>query len=291
MTLDTAAGKIGRGAVAGTAARTDCGLLRTVNEDAVLLRAWPGNPEAILAVVVDGMGSYGGGDAASAIAVDAFAELLGEPLPANPVARCEALLGAFYAADDRIREAGGRQFPEMGATAVAAIVTPGELVHLYAGDCRLYVMRGGDIVYKTHDHSAVQVLLDSGRISEEEARGHQMRHLVTSCLGGPNVIGRLTIDPPMWVDSDGEAEWTEGPFLKTHGDDRIILCSDGLWAELEDEVLLSAHDRHKNFADAGALVDECIELANQAGGSDNISIIAISGDLRANQCAAGPARE
>jgi serine/threonine protein phosphatase PrpC len=276
MTGTPATGELCACAVEGAAARTDSGLLRAVNEDSVLLREWPGGNHAILAVIADGMGSYGGGDAASAIVVDTFADLLGAPLPSDRAARCEALLGAFYVADERIREAGGQRFPEMGATAVAAIVTPGELVHLYAGDCRLYLMRGGDIIYRTHDHSAVQVLVDSGRISAEQARGHHMRSLVTSCLGGPNVVGRLTVDPPLSLDENGDEHFVGGPFHEIDGGDRIILCSDGLWGEIGDDELVEALRRHQEPGECDALVQDYVRLANQAGGSDNISVIAIS---------------
>jgi serine/threonine protein phosphatase PrpC len=274
MTLSAATGKLNVVTIEGAAACSDCGLLRPVNEDTVLLREWPDAGGAVLAAVADGMGSYGGGDTASSIVTDSFAALLREPLPSDPVKQCELLLAAFYHADERIREMRGKSYPEMGATAVAAIIMRNSFVHLYAGDCRLYLLRKGEIVYRTHDHSAVQVLIDSGRISAEEARNHQMRSMVTSCLGGPNVVGRLTVDPPLWIADDGEPDWTKGPFRKTAPGDRIILCSDGLWAEIGDEGIVSTlRGRARNMS---TVVNKLVNLANRAGGSDNISVIAVA---------------
>jgi protein phosphatase len=259
--------------VEGAAALTCVGRRKGVNEDAVLLSRWHDESGAVLAVVVDGMGSYGGGDAAARIAVDAFAELLDTPLPASRFERHEALLGAFYKADARIREAGASHCPEMGATAVAAIIAPDEMMHLHAGDCRLYLVRDGAIIYRTRDHSAVQVLVDSGRIRPEEAHEHHMRNLVTSCLGGPNAIARLTVDPSMPTDEAGALGQADGPLVTLLDGDRIVLCSDGLWGELRDGELLALINRCESPNDSDLLARELVALARDAGAEDDISVI------------------
>ena len=264
--------------VKGAASATSAGLQRPVNEDAVLLRSWPDESGAILAVVVDGMGSYGGGDIAASIAIEAFAELLERPPPSSRSERCEALLGAFYNADARIREAGSTSCPEMGATAVAAIVDHRELLHLYAGDCRLYLVRDGAMIYRTRDHSAVQVLVDSGRISAREARRHSMRNLVTSCLGGPKLLSRLTIDPAIGGDCDADIDWTGGPHRKLREGDRIVLCSDGLWGEINDADLLDSIGITSQGKQPEQIVQNCMALATEAGAADNLSVIVIEAE-------------
>ena len=138
-------------------ARIDIGKVRENNEDNYLLETW--DNQAILAVVADGMGGRRGGEVASKIAVDTFRELLKEPLPDTAEKRYEKLLETYYHADHAIREKVNDNFRliGMGTTIVTAIITPTELIHLYAGDCRLYHFRENKCLYVTSDHSVVQV--------------------------------------------------------------------------------------------------------------------------------------
>ncbi|MGA1603384.1 MAG: PP2C family protein-serine/threonine phosphatase, partial [Prochlorothrix sp.] len=164
---------------------SDVGLVRSKNDDRLLVKAWP-NDEALLLVVADGLGGSQSGGLAAELACATLAQLVEKPLPQTPKARYEALVEGFYAADQVILTEGGKSFQTlgMGCTAVAAIVTPQDYVHLYAGDSRLYHIRSGQVLYRSRDHSIVELLLASGRITEAEIPKHPMRSVVNSCLGG-----------------------------------------------------------------------------------------------------------
>lgn len=261
---------------AGTAlaARTDTGCVRPINEDSYLLEWWP-DGRAVLAVVADGMGGHGGGDVASRIVVETFRTLLDAPWPENPEEGYERLAACFHAADTAIR-AHLCDTPEtmsMGATAVAAVFTPARVLHLYAGDSRLYHFRAGEPVYRTTDHSIVQVLVDAGKLTPEDARDHPMRSVVTSCLGGGS-SGTLSLDPP-WEGDGRECS----SFLEPVPGDVFLLCSDGLTSEVPDEVLSEIVAGH---TDPEALVAACVEAARAAGGRDNITVLvfAVPGEFQ-----------
>jgi protein phosphatase len=197
------------------------GKVRSTNEDRLLLNAWP-EQEGILAVVADGMGGNSAGEIAAQLAIDTFAELLEHPLPTGPSKQYDALLEKCYLADERIRVEGASSFKTlgMGTTIVAAIITPTNCVHVFAGDSRLYHFRQGQQQYRTRDHSIVQILLDTGQIQPEDIPTHPMRSLVNSCLGGKSGDGNFSVDPK-WNDDNP-------PLISLHPKDVILLCSDGL---------------------------------------------------------------
>src|SRR2546422_11691410 len=97
---------------------------------------------------------------------DSFRPLLSGPLPDTQFERYERLLGYFYHADEAIKKRAGTDFGliNMASTAIAAIITPTECLHLYAGDCRLHHFREGASHYITMDHSVVRVLMETGRL-------------------------------------------------------------------------------------------------------------------------------
>lgn len=246
-------------------AKTDIGKKRETNEDNYLIESWE-DKSAILAVVADGMGGHRGGEVASQIAVDTFRELLKNPLPSEASERYELLLKAFYDADSAIREKGNTAFGllGMGTTIVAAIVTPTELIHLYAGDCRLYHFGGDDFPYMTADHSVVRVLLDLGQITPEQVATHPMRSVVNSCLGGQG-NAQFSVDP----------KWDDSPSVirKLQAGDLLLLCSDGLHGEISDAELQGLVAQFRDVPEK--LTEACVTAALQSGGADNITVIAI----------------
>jgi PPM family protein phosphatase len=250
-----------------SASKTDCGKVRPHNEDNHLLEFWP-ETSTILAVVADGMGGHRGGEKASEIAINTFRELLKTPLPETPKERYELLLGCFYDADEAIQKAACENMKlfGMGTTIVAAIVSPTEYIHLYAGDCRLYHFVPGNKPYVTADHSVVQVLLELGRITEEDIPNHPMRSVVNSCLGGKE-NNQFSADPK-WDSEELPVvrKWSAG--------DVLLLCSDGLNGEVSDQKLASLVEEFGESPEK--LTEECVNKALEHGGGDNITVIAIA---------------
>lgn len=248
------------------ASASHVGLVRRVNEDAACLVRMDGSG-AILAAVADGMGGHGGGDLASRLAVDALKHAALEPLPARPPERYRWLLQAITDADVSIRATAARSFGMsiMGATLAAVVATPEGCLHLHGGDCRFYHFHDGLLQYHTTDHSVVQVLVDTGSITEDEATTHPMRSVVTSSLGGGR-DAQLRVDPGL-EDGGGPA------FRSLAPGDTLLLCSDGLWGEVppdELQALVAAHPgRPRRLARA------CVDAALAHGARDNVTVVVI----------------
>ena len=249
------------------ASKTDPGKVRPNNEDNHLVKFWP-ETSTVLAVVADGMGGHRGGEKASEIAIETFRELLNTPLPETNKERYELLLECFYNADKAIQEAACENLKllGMGTTLVAAIISPTEYLHLYAGDCRLYHFTPENKPYVTADHSVVQVLLELGRITEKEIPTHPMRSVVNSCLGGKE-NNQFSVDPK-WDSEELPVvrKWSAG--------DVLLLCSDGLNGEVSNQELTSLVEEFGESPER--LTEECVNRALEHGGNDNITVIAIA---------------
>lgn len=256
---------------------SDVGLVRSQNDDRVLVKPWPkreseaaleleSEPEALLLVVADGLGGSQSGGLAAEIACATFAQLLESPLPSSPRARYEALMERFYAADQEILQRGGQSFQTlgMGCTAMVAIVTPQDYIHLYAGDSRLYHLRQGQTLYRSRDHSIIQLLLESGRITPDQIPTHPMRSIVNSCLGGQRSSEHFAVDPK-WDEA-------EPPIIQLKVQDWLILSTDGFHGTLPDEVFgaASVGQSPQQF------VQHLGQSALERGGKDNLSAIALT---------------
>ena len=229
--------------------RTDTGLHRVLNEDSIL-----DGPQ--LWVVADGMGGHAAGDVASRIVIDSLRRLGSSGRAIRPPELTSALDQANAAilayADENPQAAG------MGSTvAGVAQVTMGDEPHwaiFNVGDSRVYRCFGGVMARATTDHSEVEELILEGRITEDEARTHKLRNVITRSMG---------TDPAPQVDT-----WV---LPQTPGE-RFLVCSDGLTTELTDpqiaEVLLSG-------ADAGQAAETLLALVLAAGARDNVSIIVV----------------
>jgi serine/threonine protein phosphatase PrpC len=234
-------------------AQSHVGLVRQGNEDS-------GYAGPRLLVVADGMGGHAAGEVASAVAVEALAVLDGPGPAPDDMDAGEALTDAIGRANDRIRglvEADPRR-SGMGTT-VTALIWTGEgfgLAHI--GDSRAYLLREGELVQLTRDHTYVQALIDEGRISEDERETHPARSLLLQALGGEDVVPDV-----------GDVPAQDG--------DRVLLCSDGLSgvvsAQTITEVLASTPDPQQ-------AADELVELAVAGGGPDNITCVVA--DIRAS---------
>jgi len=234
---------------------TDVGLVRTTNEDSVLAA-----PPVF--AVADGMGGHSGGDVASRIAVEELARVADEAAPGQAVvgaalARAQARLHDHVLAQRQTQPGW-----YAGTTVVAAVLTgrPATPEWLVAnlGDSRAYVLAGGALRQVTTDHSVVQELLDAGRITATEAAVHPERNVITRALGGSGAV-------------------TPDFFTLPVGDvDRLLLCSDGITAMLDDSEVAEVLRRVDDPQEAA---DEVVRLAVAAGGVDNASavVVAVSG--------------
>jgi len=225
----------------GCFGHTHIGKVRQDNEDRFLVDFWP-NRSAVLAVIADGMGAYGGGATAAATVIETFAQLTHRELPPSRSERYELLLSAFYRADDRVRELQASTYPEMGATVAAAIITGNELLHLYSGDCRVYHFAKGE------------------------------------ASGGPTTKLRLTVDPQLGGSELPEIP-SEGPFRLLSTGDVIVMCSDGLWSGLDGNVLANTVRRSRSSRmDAKELSNLLVELALSGPAADNITGVVLDAD-------------
>ena len=236
-------------------AATDTGRVRDHNEDTfadTLIQTSSGAYRLLL--VADGMGGHARGEVASSLARDAVHEYLEYGAWHDPA---EALRTAFRLANDRVHQAGG----DMGTTLVAALVeeSTGQYWLHNVGDSRAYLLDGGALTPLTKDHSEVALRVEAGQLTREEA----------SHTKGRNVLLRA-IGPEADVQSDGF-----GPFALRPGQ-RLLLCSDGLHGMVSDEKLAQM----AWAAPLASAPKELIEVANAAGGRDNITVVvaALAGD-------------
>ena len=220
--------------------RTDVGRGRPENEDSHLV-----DPEDGLYAVADGMGGHRAGEVASATAIDALkTAFIGGQRLDEAVGAANAAVFAKAAEDAGLRG--------MGTTLTAIALEDSTALLGHVGDSRAYLIRDGAVTQVTEDHSLVEQLVREGRLSPEEAQRHPQRAIITRALG---------IDRNVTVD-------TYRVDLKPG--DRLMICSDGLTNMLSDDTIAQTLRRH---ADPQQAADTLVDMANQAGGDDNITVI------------------
>jgi protein phosphatase len=224
------------------AARTDTGRQRHANEDSYYARS-------PIYVVADGMGGAQAGEVASRIAADAFDEDMGDGNPEEQLAAraSEANRRIF----DLAREDSSRS--GMGTTLTGALLSSDEVSIVHVGDSRAYLFRDGELQRLTRDHSLVEELRRRGQLTPEEAEDHPQRSIITRALGP---------EPDVELDVHTHQARTGDVFL---------LCSDGLTSMIREERLGAILTESETLKDA---LDRLIEEANEAGGRDNITVVA-----------------
>ena len=229
------------------ASATDVGQVRPVNQDSLLVADG-------LFVVADGMGGHRGGEVASDVAVRTLVEEFDGGSPEGLRAAVERANRAVVAhAEDDPTVKG------MGTTvcALAAVSVDGQelLAAVNVGDSRLYLCRReGGLEQVTEDHSLVATLERQGQLTAEEAAVHPHRNILTRALG---------IDAKVLVDLFE---------LRPLGGDRYLLCSDGLFNEVSEPVI---EETLRELADPQEAADRLVQMANAAGGRDNISVVVV----------------
>ncbi len=221
--------------------QSDRGRQRQGNEDSYFVRS-------PLFVVADGMGGAQAGEVASQMAVESFDRGLPDGTPA------EGLTHVVEEANRRIHERSqsDAQRAGMGTTVTAAYVGEGEVTIAHVGDSRAYLLRDGDLIRLTRDHSLVGELVARGKLTEEQAETHPQRSVITRALGP---------EPDVQVDVQA---------YQARGGDRFLLCSDGLTSMIPEARVKAILEGSDSLADAGR---ELIAAANDAGGRDNITVL------------------
>ncbi len=242
--------------------RTDPGMLRGHNEDAVFA-----NPNQGFVILADGMGGYNAGEVASGMATMLLSTELEAAFVAKPpyaVDRTSGQLHAHQCILDKVALTNSSiyhaaesqpQYAGMGTTLVMALFYDNQVTVAHIGDSRLYRLRGDEFCAITRDHSLLQEQIDSGMISAEEARFSQNKNLVTRALG---------------VDPQVETEIHDYP---VQTGDIYLLCSDGLNDMVEDEEIQMT--LQMLAANLELAATQLIQMANDNGGRDNVSVILV----------------
>ncbi|MFN3865142.1 MAG: protein phosphatase 2C domain-containing protein [Demequina sp.] len=244
------------------AARSDVGLIRSNNQDS----AYAG-PH--LLVVADGMGGAAGGDIASSIAVGRLAALDGESH--GPDDALDELKDAIAEAHAEIvdRAHNDPELSGLGTTVTALLRAGSTLCMAHIGDSRAYLLRGESLDQVTTDHSFVQHLVDTGRLSAADAEHHPKRSMLL------RVLGDVDADVPVDIS-----------VRETRAGDRWMLCSDGLSGVVSRDTL---YKTLVEVADPGDCADALVSLALSAGAPDNVTcIVADVVDIDASHGGVGP---
>lgn len=239
-----------------SAGLTDQGRVRPENQD-----RWFADDRRGLFIVADGIGGGLAGEIAAQIVVDALPTLLEGGLEGvtsleEPQA-IPSVLAVLEHLSSRIRAEtrGHAGLQGMGATVVMAVVRGTHALIAHLGDSRAYLCRNGRLARLTHDHSLIQLLLDRGEITPEQATEHPARGQVTRFVGMP------------------EASLPEARLVPLKRGDRLLLCTDGLTGMVNDAQVLSILDATPQ---ASETCRQLISAANDAGGTDNVTALIVA---------------
>ncbi|MFM1650633.1 Stp1/IreP family PP2C-type Ser/Thr phosphatase [Brevibacillus sp. B_LB10_24] len=238
------------------AMKSHVGCVRQVNEDYFACTA--DETGRVLAIVADGMGGHQAGDVASRMAVERILqELRLVDRDLTPVDEREVLMNAVLSANEAVYSY-AESHPEcsgMGTTVVVALINQEGGVTAHIGDSRLYLYSEGGLRQQTEDHSLVQELLKSGQITVQEASFHPRRNVLMRALGTERNV-RIDL---------GDFSWSDG--------DIVLLCSDGLTNKVPPAVMETWMEKPIPLQEK---VDGLVQFALDAGGEDNITLIAVS---------------
>lgn len=235
------------------AARTDVGRRRAANEDSYAVAEDLG-----LYLVADGMGGHSAGQVASRLAAESSVGAL-RTLQGATTSLSEKLRHAVSAANREIFSSAQAEpeYQGMGTTLVALLAGPDRIALAHVGDSRAYRIRGGRIRQLTDDHSLVAELVRRREITESAAAGHPHRHVLTRAMGV-----RPSVEPDL-------AE------LTPETGDCFLLCSDGLTGHVSDDEIAARVAPGSDGADLDEICGDLVDLANERGGEDNISVLVV----------------
>lgn len=227
------------------AAASDIGLVRHSNQDS-------GYASSHLLVLADGVGGSAGGDIASSTTVRHFEQLTDTYEPAQVLPLLRSTIMAVHE-ELRERVASDPSVAGLGTTCIAAYLAGNTLMMTHIGDSRAYVFHEGSLVQVTRDHTLVQMLVDQGQITAEEAKNHPKRHVLVRALG--DIPGLIDID-------ESVREAVVG--------DRWLLSSDGLFGFVPEEAIASVLAA---YTDPQEACERLVDLALAAGAPDNVTVV------------------
>jgi len=224
---------------------TNKGKVRAINEDSFLNR-----PTAGIWVVADGMGGHEAGEIASRMITEALNELT----PPDTLGKfIDAVEDALLDVDQKLRDLAAIEYDNrtIGSTVVVLIAFRDYIAYLWAGDSRAYIFRDGKLKQLTVDHSEIQNLIDIGAISPEHANNHPASNIITRAVGA---VHELHIDVGV---------------EKTYDGDTFLLCTDGLYRDLDEKEITNLLVRE----DPETIGNELVELALTKQARDNITVV------------------
>ena len=236
---------------------THVGMVRARNEDTFRYGSLCDGTS--WALVCDGMGGVHGGQLASTIAADMVSDKIKKCYnPCMSVNSLEnLLLSAVTTANVIVFDRGDVDYnlKGMGTTIVAAVAKNNEACIAHVGDSRAYITDGKEIRQVTKDHSLVQEMYDTGKITAAELESHPQKNIITRAMGV------------------GESVEIDFNFVCINENEALILCSDGLSGLVSDKRILEIY----NNTDFECLAEEYIKEANAMGGKDNITVVVMKG--------------
>ena len=233
---------------------THKGMVRKSNQDSIYVGETKG-----LFIVSDGMGGHAGGEVASKMVVNYFEEF---PYSDFPLGESDRTIQMFFertineaSAEIYLRSLENSELKDMGTTCSLVWINGSKAHCAHAGDSRIYLQRHGFLYVLTEDHSLVAEQLKAGLISENSAKNHALKNVITRSVGYR------------------KEEHIDTFSCELRSGDRLLLCSDGLHNEVNNhkisEVLAEAPS-------AKAKDEYLVQLANEAGGADNVSVVIVS---------------
>ena len=231
---------------------TDIGRSRSVNQDYVYVSETPVGNLPNLFIVADGMGGHNAGDFASAFAVRVMVDSVKEDADFNPV---KVIRHGIEVANHELIEQAKKSEERkgMGTTMVVATVVGNYVYVANVGDSRLYVI-GNRITQITKDHSLVQEMVRMGELTEEDARNHPDKNIITRALGAEETVNIDFFD------------------FRLEKNSKILMCSDGLSNMVSNEEIQNIIQNKSEIQEKG---ETLLGLANEHGGKDNIAVVLI----------------
>jgi len=254
------------------AATSDPGMSGKNNEDRYAVSAFHTNTgislPSVFAAVADGIGGHRAGEIAAELAVEIISKTVRAGNADHPI---QTLEQAVISASREIYSQSEMDFSRkgMGATCACCWVIGDQLYTVCVGDTRIYLIRGGTIRQLSTDHTWIQEAIDHGALSPEQAQGHPNAHVIRRYLGSRQPVVpdfRLRLRPK---EGDSQARANQG--MRLLPGDQLILCSDGLTDLVVDSEILSSF----NTLGQQQAIDQLVNLANQRGGHDNITIVSL----------------
>ena len=238
--------------------KTDTGVVRDNNQDSFKITI---NSNYSLCVVCDGMGGAAGGSTASSTACETFTKYVIDHIEAGiqKDSFSDLLTDAVNHANSEVYTLANenRDLTGMGTTLCALLSCGKNIWGVSIGDSRIYMLKDDALIQISHDHSYVQVLVDNGAITKEESRTHPQKNIITRAVG-----------------TNTEVECDS--YVTEALADGYLICSDGLTNYVTDDEIKGVFHEHSN--DPEKMANTLIDMANSAGGGDNITVLVMVSD-------------